>query len=275
MSKEQLPCAVVIAGGFGTRLEEAGYNTHKALFGPEGFDIFLADLAFDQLVRLQDASKLGDVGVITTEKFHQAFKDYLELRGLTGRVRLYSNKVLHKPGKGALNDLIEAIEVFEFTDRDVLVAVVDTYFEFSFDEILEAARQHPDSFITVLREFPTTKPIASRLGCAVVGEESNGIVEIKEFVEKPDDPPSTYAAIPYYFYRALYVELLRQLVNDPNIPNMVKDAPGNIIPHLLKLGKPIHALVTNKITADLGKPPDIKRIIKLLTARVGKMWYNA
>ncbi|WP_416147535.1 nucleotidyltransferase family protein [Salipaludibacillus sp. HK11] len=87
----------------------------------------------------------------------------------------------------------------------------------------------------------------------VVEIKSTGVVEIDYenkvtgFEEKPQNPKSNLAVLPFYIYKAKTLPLIKQYIDEGNNP----DAPGYFIDWLIQR-KPVHAFKFEGMRYDIG-----------------------
>jgi len=236
---------VVLAGGFGVRTENALGGVPKALV-PVGkstvIDYLLDDL--DEITR--------NVALVTNGKYFDILKAKIDSRGPVLNIIVLSNEqTLAEKRLGALGDLIFALGKLAWWKRDLLVVPSDTlyYKSFVLKDLVGLADKYPKSLITVARDIKDREKIKGRFGCILLGSDNKMIA----FIEKPQEPPSTFAATPFYLYRAPHLEFLRKFKrNGGNL-----DQPGNIIPYLLEAGVDIRVLIGKNKIIDVGTPEDI------------------
>lgn len=238
--------ALFLAGGFGTRLGTFGEQTPKGLI-QMGQTTILGKILVD-VMHLTDA--VSDIAVVTNGRFQETYGRWLLDKGYAERVKFLSDGVM-EPDKrlGAIGDLRLALDTFSWYDQDLLVLPSDTTYEFPLKEFVEFSKRQ-GTFATVVRRMEPAQ-IAGRLGCAVL--DAGYIVE---FVEKPANPPSPYAAIPFYFYPKSVLARLGEYQQSGG--NM--DAPGSIIPWLLAQGVRVAAYETMGVTLDVGTMDDVARL---------------
>ena len=135
----------------------------------------------------------------------------------------------------------------------------DTLCSFKIRDLLEFYVDHK-GVVTVVREMRNKMEIAGRLGCAVMKNE-----QIIEFSEKPKNPPSLYAAIPFYVYPKDVLKKVKEYYEDSGKLREKIDAPGLIIPWLIQKNIPVYAFKTEKPTLDIGKPEDIDKVSDIFT----------
>lgn len=160
-----------------------------------------------------------------------------------------------EPSRGALVDLQHVLSMLNPVNRNaaVLVAPCDTYFEGSIlPGFVKFSNNHPNKLITIARDVKNCEVIRKRLGCIEVDEYG----KIQSFVEKPDEPSSCLASVPFYIVpRRLWQKLNEYLEAGKN-----PDAPGMWIPWLLQKKEEVYAYVIDSDTMDVGTPEDVKRM---------------
>jgi len=239
--------ALILAGGFGTRLKEIGQVTPKGLLEQKGKP--LLEHTFLEIASLKDCDQIA---LISNGKYYNQYKNWLAQKNHP--ITLLDNGVLNPNERlGALGDLDFAVDSLHWQDETILVLPSDTYFEFSLQEIV-AIYKKTNNFVTVVRDVGDKSIIANRLGCAILSEG-----EMVEFIEKPSNPPSTYAAIPFYLYTPEVLKLLKTYKNEGN----EMDTPGSIIPWLLEKKIPVKTLVVTSMTLDVGTPKDLTELQNL------------
>lgn len=249
-----------LAAGFGTRMGNA----------PKGLIHYKDSTILEELIKhLGDKSIFGMTGftLMTNALFASEYMKILDKYSRQFNFHFLNNGVLtaeEQKQRGALLDLDSALQASYLRGKPTLVLSVDTVFEDPqfFQRFLEIIAKHPNDFVTVMRRFDSPQHVAGRLGCAVLSGD-----KVTSFVEKPKNPPATkdvsgefwLGAVPFYYYSPQAIKLLHEYVIDPTTNH---DAPGNIIPFLLKRGFPVYASVTTGMTLDVGTKEDADRLKK-------------
>ena len=240
--------ALILAGGFGTRLGKVGETIPKGLISNGHHSLF--EKVINDLLTLNDVEKIA---VITNARFFSQYKEFID-RHFKDKIVLLNNNVAHPDGRnGALGDILFSLDKLGWWWNDLFVLVSDTYYQFDFADEIEVFKKHK-SFTTVVRKFADVTQIENRLGCAVMKGE-----QIIDFVEKPKKAPSPFAAIPFYIYPKTILPKLKEYKRLGG--NM--DAPGSFIPYLIKKSIPVFALETTAPTIDVGTVDDIVRLQKI------------
>lgn len=239
--------ALILAGGFGTRLKELGENTPKGLL-KQGDTPLMTHICKE----LESIEAIDEVALVTNNKYFQQYNSWLSDN--FPKIKIFNDGINTSEERlGALGDLQFVVEKLSWANQTVIVLPSDTYFEFSLNTLVSEALQNND-FTTVVRDVKDPGIIAHRLGCAVI--KDNLIVD---FIEKPANPPSTLASIPFYIYRPKDFILLQDYQRAQN--NM--DTPGSFIPWLLKKGEVVRPFVVESNTLDVGTKVDFEMLQNL------------
>jgi glucose-1-phosphate thymidylyltransferase len=230
--------SIILAAGYGTRLGEIGEKLPKGLIETENSTLV------GRVVSELRSSNIEEIAIVTNNKYYPAYKSWAESEKQEDMIKLLNDGTTAPENRlGALGDLLFAINELGWQDEDILVAPSDTFFAFPLSKFLEFVNSDSKSFATIVREM-AIQEIKNRLGCAVVSPDG----EITNFTEKPENPPSVFAAIPFYYYPAGTSSLLIQYMNEKNS----SDAPGSIIPWLLKKNIKVRAFRVIENTIDVG-----------------------
>lgn len=260
-SSKELPFSVLfLAAGFGTRLGERA----KGLLPHKGSTIL------ETLIEnLSTSIGMMSFAFITNARFAAEYERVLEKYQTRFNIHFLNNQVKtaeEQKTHGALVDLSQALKSEVLRGRPTLVLSIDTVFEEPgfFQNFMKVITAHPNDFVTVMRRFDNPSEIRSRLGCALIDGD-----KIVDFFEKPITPPANHdkisdfwlGAVPFYYFPVEAIELLHSYVADPATKH---DAPGNIIPFLLRRGFPVRASITQGFTLDVGTATDVTRLSSML-----------
>lgn len=250
MSVENDRVSVLVGGGFGTRLLDLGITTPKGLFKfqVEGKSVPIIEHTVNLLINVSD-----HVYVVTNGRFDYQYREWLENYPLKNKLDLISNGItVPEQRLGAIGDLNFAVKRFG-VNSDMIVAPSDTVIEGTLREFVSFCRNEREILAVMFEKKSSTKEIANRLGCGVI---ENGVVTA--FVEKPENPPSLNAVVPFYYYPKEIIPLIGEYLAEGNNP----DAPSNIIPWFLKKGISVRGYINKNKTQDIGTPADVERLQK-------------
>ena len=125
---------------------------------------------------------------------------------------------------GAIGDIRLAIERQKIRD-DIIVVAGDNMFDWGLKDFADFAKKKPDTFAIGAYDIGDRKK-ANIYG--VVETDGNG--SITNFLEKPDDPPSSLIATGIYYFPKGKLGLMDEFIKVGN----ENDAPGHFIQWLRK-----------------------------------------
>lgn len=226
--------AIVLAGGYGTRLWPITYNRPKMLL-PLGKKTVLDTI----LEPLESDPRIDEVIVSTNQRFNEDLKTHIDNNGYQKPrlVRESTQAETEKPGAiGALARLTAEEEV----STDFVVIAGDHYIDFQLSDLLDYFETVDGPTITARNVG--TKDEAKSYG--VIGLEGE---LVESFTEKPSAPPSTLISPACYAFPAETIEQLNQYLRQGNDP----DAPGWFIRWLVK-NTDVYAHVVDGMIMDVG-----------------------
>lgn len=209
--------AVVLAGGHATRLWPITKDRAKPLLPLGGKPII-------EYI-LEDLEDLDEVIISTNEKFASDFEDYIAEYGHSNVRVVVENQDSEEEKPGTIGAIINLIET-EDLDDDLLIIGGDNYYSFDTGDFLDFCREKagPVNVVYDVKDMD----LASSFG--IVDAEGDRIVD---FVEKPEQPPSTLASTACYFFPKDQVSLFNEYEDhfrETDIPaDQYLDEPGRLI----------------------------------------------
>lgn len=238
--------SITLAGGFGTRLGKIGTKIPKGLIKSSGGTVI------DRLFRdLNKDTRIEDKVIVTNDRFYSNYSSWLSRTGLEESVTLLNNKVNDSEKRlGAIGDLIFALNEMGWikTDIDILVSPCDTLYKFKISDFLDFCENIGEKGLYIVVSSQSRDAIQGRLGCAIL--EGNRVIG---FEEKPEDPKSEFAAVPFYLYSRITNKISEYIRSGGKI-----DAPSSTIPWLIENDIPVFAFKTSG-TLDVGTPDDLQK----------------
>lgn len=225
--------AIVLAAGYATRLRPLTDTWAKELLPVGGTPILSSIVDAIGAVPEVDA-----VHVVTNARKAPAFHEWAEGRNVT----------VHDDGTVSNDDRLGAIGDMRYVidgagiDDDLLVIAGDNLFEFSLADYVAWWRQKGEASAIAVRDVGSTE-LARRYGIVELDTEDR----VLDFVEKPDDPPSTLAAIATYIFHRAHVPLVRTYLDESNPP----DQPGRFVAWLHRR-EPVYAWRFDEQWFDIG-----------------------
>lgn len=209
--------ALILAAGYATRLSPLTDDIPKQLLPVGGRPI--VDWILD---KIRDAG-IDDVHLVTNARFAPLFDEWAQRTGVH----------VHDDGTTSNETRLGAIGDLKFVNLhdDLLVIAGDNLFDFSLADYVEFW-QRKDGASAVAVYDVGDRELARKYGVVAV----DGDDRIVDFVEKPDDPPSTLAATAAYLYAREHVSLVDEYLEEGNNP----DQPGNFVAWLHRR-EPVYA----------------------------------
>jgi glucose-1-phosphate thymidylyltransferase len=203
--------AIVLAAGYATRLRPLTDTWAKELL-PVGGKPILTSIAES----IAAVDEVDQVHVVTNARKAPAFFEWAKGRDVT----------VHDDGTSTNEDRLGAIGDMQFVidraeiDDDLLVIAGDNLFEFALPEFVAYWRSKGPASALAVRDVGT-RELARRYGIVDLADDGR----LLDFVEKPEDPPSTLAATATYLYHRTHVPLVRTYLDEGNPP----DQPGRLV----------------------------------------------
>ena len=242
--------AIVLAAGYATRLRPLTDTIAKPLLPIA--ERPMVDWILDRIAEVED---VDSVHVVTNSVYADSFGSWAAGRDV----------IVHDDGTRTNDDRLGAIGDIQFVvertggNDDLLVIAGDNLFEFSLA-----------SFV----RFWAGKGVASAVACRDVGSrelaKKYGIVDLDDddrivgFVEKPEDPPTTFIATASYLYHRAHVPLIAEYLRSGNAP----DQPGRLVEWLYKR-EPVYAYRFDERWFDIGDREQLLEADNALRARHG------
>jgi glucose-1-phosphate thymidylyltransferase len=227
---------IVLAAGYGTRLGALGARLPKALLPVAGRPVI--DYLLEKLARIG----IGEVRIITNARFHRAFEAWARAGKFPVEIELLCDGSTDPESRlGAVRDLAFALE-HTAAGEDVFVSASDNLYTGEFSCLVERFEAVRQPVVAMLREDDPA--VLRRSGVAKI--DAGGRMEL--FVEKPAEPPSSYASPPLYVYPPDVRDDIAAFLDDPAVDH---DAPGNLVAYLLKR-RPVYGVVMEGRRYDIG-----------------------
>jgi glucose-1-phosphate thymidylyltransferase len=203
--------ALILAAGYATRLRPLTDTWAKELLPVGGRPII------DSIVdNLREVTDVDAIHVVTNARKAPAFRTWAAGTDI----------VVHDDGTftnddrlGAIGDIAFVIEQSDLDD-DTLVIAGDNLFDFHLTGLVAFWREHRPGSAVAVRDV-RSRQLASRYGIVALDAGDR----IVEFVEKPEDPPSTLAATATYLFSRDHMRLVERYLATGNPP----DQPGRFV----------------------------------------------
>jgi len=226
--------AIILAGGYATRLQPLTDDLSKCLLPVGGKP--MVDWILE---RIREVEEIDEVHVVTNSRFAQDFERWAGPKnGVT----------VHDDGTSSNDDRLGAVGDIAFTleragiDDDVLVIAGDNLFDYDLEGFVEFRRSKGVASAVAVHDVGDLR-LASQYGIVEVAGDDR----IVDFVEKPAEPPSTFAATATYIYHREHVPLVGQYLAEGNAP----DQAGSFVAWL-QAREPVYAYRFTGSWLDIG-----------------------
>jgi glucose-1-phosphate thymidylyltransferase len=225
---------LILAGGFAKRFRPLSDYVPKPLFPVGGVPLIY--------YIIEKALETGSDEIIisTNKKYENHFRHILAALysfyepSQIGKIRLViepSNSEENKLGSiGGLHYAIKEMNI----NNNLLVLLGDNLFSFYLNKIIKLGNENNSIALAI---YDVKNPDDAK-NYGVVKLENN---IIKEFYEKPQNPPSTKISTGIYYIPDKKLYLLDEYMNS----NYSKDSMGNFFEYLIKRGEKLYGYVYN------------------------------
>ena len=212
--------AVILAAGYATRLYPLTKDKPKPLL------VVGNKVIADHLIqKLGDIKEVDTIYIVTNQKFYGAFGDWLKTVKSSKKIVLENDgSTTNNDRLGAIGDIRLAIKRNKIDD-DMIVLAGDNMFDWGLKSFANFAKKAPKSFA---------------VGAYDIGDKAKaniyGVVEVDEkgkmvnFLEKPQDPPTSLIATGIYYFPQSKLDLIEEFLKAGD----EKDAPGHFVQWLSK-----------------------------------------
>jgi glucose-1-phosphate thymidylyltransferase len=217
--------AIVLAGGFAKRLWPLTKDTPKPLLPVCGKPII------DYVIgSISSVASIDKVYISVNKKFEGHFMKWLS-DAKHQNTEIFAEESMREEEKrgaiGALSLLLKEKNI----DDDLLVIAGDNLFDFDVSRFVSS---HNGAPVVALYDICEAQKASGKYGVVTLGE--GGV--IKEFHEKPQDPPSSLISTGCYFFPKASLPMIHRYMDEGLNP----DAPGFFI-SWLSSKTPVHGFV--------------------------------
>lgn len=208
--------ALILAGGFATRLGPLGEQIPKAMIVVDG------ETVLDNLLRKLTAERIEAI-ILTNRRFKNFFTDYKNV--LIEEARKEEEKL---GAVSAINNAIEKLKI----DEDIFVIASDNYFSSDFSEFLSNYSGEPLIGVYYAGDSPEIK--LEEMG-TIMFDGCEGypppkkVFTVTKFLEKSKQPISKYVATGAYILPRAVFPILRDYCKGSK-----RDHLGSFIEHLMQ-----------------------------------------
>lgn len=230
--------AIILAGGYGTRLYPLTLNLPKPLVEVRGKPII------EYIVeKLQHLPEISEIFIVSNEKFAHTFEDWLRLRHKlikenssekiarsTAVDSVFPKKITiindgthsNEERLWALWDIQFVMNAVNIEDEDVLVLAGDNFFE---DDLTGIMRNFQEKWDTIGIIDVGDPELAKQFGNVDIDADG----QVTKFIEKPKNPTGTLCSTAIYAYKYETLTHIKQLIE-----NGKSDRSGDLVAYLVE-----------------------------------------
>lgn len=237
--------ALILAAGYGTRIQEVINDKPKALI--EIGSKTILDHLFDQLRGIKEVDGFY---LVTNSKFYDQFVAWRVAHDVSIEI-LDDETSSNEERLGAVKDLQLLIDRYNIQD-DILVCAADTIVQPKLSPFVDSFSKKRASWICARGE-PSEEDRKHR-GIISVDDESR----VTSFEEKPEHPKSDLAAVPFYIYPKEVIPRIKEYLDSGG----KTDAPGDFVAWLYAR-ESVYAYNIEGHVMDIGNPESLERARKV------------
>lgn len=238
--------AIILVGGFATRLYPLTQNTPKALLPIN--DTPILDYIMKKLERVKE---IDEVVIVGNSFFKNNFETWLKEKDFSFPVRIINDNGKDNASKpGALGGLRYSLNHMEDVDDDIFLLAGDNYFDFELAPFVDYYRKHNNDCL-----------LGGYFDDKVYLGKNFGVVELDEnekvlgMEEKPAEPKSNIGLYAFYLFKNGIKDKLEKYFEEGNNP----DALGFFI-SWLKDRQDMYCYVTKENCFDIGTIDMYKKV---------------
>lgn len=205
---------LILAAGYGTRLYPLTLERPKTLLEVGGKTI-LERL----LEKIEKVEACNEVYIVTNGRFYDVIDEWVSGHKYRFRVETINDKTMSNEDRlGAIGDIDLVLKLKQLKE-DILIVAGDNLFEFDIVDFVSFAKKQ--GHLSIAFFDVKDKALARRYGIVALDRDRR----VVDFVEKPQEPPSTLASTGIYYLPAGKLEKFSEYMRTAN----PKDAPGHFM----------------------------------------------
>lgn len=204
---------LLLAAGYATRLYPLTENFPKPLLKVAGRPML--DHLLDHLLPIKD--QVGEIVCVTNDRFYAEFVKWQKTLPFPFEIKIVNDGSTTNDNRlGAIGDIQLALQNFKET-RDTVILAGDNIFNFDLVKFFRTASKRDGA--TLASIDVGDRELAKRYG--ILKLDASG--RITQFLEKPQDPPSTLASTGIYYFPKAILNFFDMFLKEGGTS---KDAPG-------------------------------------------------
>lgn len=238
---------ILLAAGYATRLYPLTENMPKALLKLGSKTIL------DRVIeKINELDCVDSIYIVTNHRFAAQFSEWAKTAATDKSVKVLDDGTTNNDNRlGAIGDINFVLET-EKLDDELLVMASDNIFDFSLCDMDKIFRD--TGCDTIAAHYVGELSLLRQMGVVTLTDDGR----VTGFVEKPENPPTHWGALPFYFYKKDSVRLIKKYLDEGNNP----DAPGHLVPYICAHGD-VYAYTFDTTAIDIGTPETYAEAQKL------------
>jgi glucose-1-phosphate thymidylyltransferase len=191
--------AIILAGGYGTRLYPLTLNAPKPMVAIGGKPIieFLIE-------KLQKLPEISEIIIVANAKFIHVFEEWLTQKNYTNIVLLNDGTTSNEDRLWPVGDILFAVKNHQINE-DVIILWGDNLIEDDFSELMESFKKRGNTlglYDVGLLEY------VKQLSTVTLSPDG----QITQFIEKPENPESTLIGTLIYVLKQASLQYLTDVI---------------------------------------------------------------
>lgn len=230
--------AIILAGGYGTRLYPLTINAPKPMVPVAGRPMI--EYLIDKIINRTDIS---EIFIVSNEKFAHVFEEWLQKNPNPKITIINDGTTSNETRLGPVGDLNLLMEKHNI-DEDVLIFGGDNLFEDDLSSVIETLHKKGD--VVGLYDVGDLE-LAKGLGNVTLGEDNR----VSSFVEKPENPSSSLCATMIYGLKKEHLKYIPLLLEEWKRQNAGEIKAGEMIAYIMK-NEPVYGQTLEWKWFDIG-----------------------
>ena len=196
---------LILAAGYGTRLQSVAKNTPKPLLDINGRPMI--DYIVDKFASIKEVE---EVVVVTNNKFYDHFNVWKQSQRISVPVRIVNDGTNSPEDRlGSVGDM-HFVWKKEVTVADWIVIGGDNIFDFSLEGFIQSAQKMRPDVTIGLYDIGNIQAAANTYGVVQVDQNNKVIL----FQEKPPQPVTSLVTMCLYFFPKEMLQLVNQYIQE-------------------------------------------------------------
>lgn len=216
--------AIILAGGYGTRLYPLTLNAPKPMIPVSGRPMI--EYLIDKINNRHD---IHEIFIVSNEKFSHIFEEWLAQKPNPKITIINDGTTSNETRLWPIGDLRFLMQKHTLSE-DIIILGGDNLFEDDLSDFIDNFNKNGD---TVLLYDVGDKELAKQLGNVTLGTDN----AILSFIEKPENPTSTLSATMVYALKKEHLKYVPLLLEEWKEKNAWEIKAGELIAYIMRFEK--------------------------------------